>query len=175
MPQLHVSFFQTPFGVGKVWGTAEGIHHVDLPSMQADSGLSQSSDIQESESIYTKMAAEQLFQYFYGALKLFSLPLDLSGYSNFQQDVLRETAKIPFGEVISYGELARRAARPGAARAVGGVMACNRIPIIIPCHRVVAATGALTGFTAPGGIEMKKRLLMMEHADFMDESRVSVN
>lgn len=174
-PLFSVSSFETPFGIGKVWGTAVGIHHVDLPSMQADSGLSQSSDIQKSESIYTEMAAEQLFQYFRGALKLFSLPLDLSGYSNFQQDVLRETAKIQFGEVISYKGLAIRAGRPGAARAVGGVMACNRMPIIIPCHRVVAANGALTGFTAPGGLEMKKRLLMMEHVDFMDESRVSVN
>jgi methylated-DNA-[protein]-cysteine S-methyltransferase len=175
MPQLYVSSFQTPFGVGKVWGTAIGIHHLDLPSMQADSGLSQSSDIQEFESIYTKMAAEQLFQYFHAALKLFNLPLDLSGYSNFQQEVLRETANIPFGEVISYGELARRTGRTGAARAVGGVMACNRLPVIIPCHRVVAANGALTGYTAPGGLEMKKHLLMMEHVDFMDESRVSVN
>lgn len=175
MALWSVSTFDTPFGTGRVWGTPDGIHHVDLPSMQSDRGLSQSSDIQESESIYTEMAAKQLFQYFQGARKLFTLALDLSGYSNFQLDILRAAEKIPYGEVISYKELALRAGRPGAARAAGGVMAVNRNPIIIPCHRVVASSGALTGFTAPGGLEMKKRLLMMEHVDFMGESCVSVN
>ena len=71
---------------------------------------------------------------------------------------------MPRGETVSYAELAGRAGSPNAARAVGGVMAGNRVPLLVPCHRVVGAGGRLGGFSAPTGVELKKRLLALEAA-----------
>jgi len=109
-----------------------------------------------------KRAAAQLQEYFSGVRTNFDLPLDLSSVSVFTQETLFLTRAIPWGEVISYGELARRLGKPAAARAVGGALARNPIPIIIPCHRVVASDGSLHGYSAPGGIAIKKRLLRLE-------------
>lgn len=81
--------------------------------------------------------------------------------SSFQRNVLRAVRGIAFGESVTYGELAARSGSPGAARAVGGVMARNRVPIVFPCHRVVGATG-LGGFSAPEGLRLKQRMLNLE-------------
>ena len=80
----------------------------------------------------------------------------------FQSRVLAITRRIRYGTTVTYGELAEQAGAPRAARAVGSVMASNRVPVIIPCHRVVAAGGKLGGFTAPQGINLKQQLLTME-------------
>jgi methylated-DNA-[protein]-cysteine S-methyltransferase len=88
--------------------------------------------------------------------------LDLAESTPFRKRVLEQTRKIAYGQRLTYGELAARAGKPGAARAVGSVMASNPLPIVIPCHRVVASGGALGGFSAPQGIELKRRLLEME-------------
>lgn len=80
----------------------------------------------------------------------------------FQQKVILATRAVGFGETISYGELAERAGSPNAARAVGTVMANNQVPIIIPCHRVLASGGRIGGFSAPQGIDLKRRLLELE-------------
>jgi methylated-DNA-[protein]-cysteine S-methyltransferase len=90
--------------------------------------------------------------------------LDLTHLSAFQSRVVRACRRIPRGKVRSYGELAAVAGSPGAARAVGSVMAKNRFPIIVPCHRVVASGGALGGFTARDGVNMKRRMLELEGA-----------
>ena len=82
----------------------------------------------------------------------------------FQRAVVRATRAIEYGHTQSYAELALAAGYPRAARAVGNVMASNRVPIIIPCHRVVAAAGRLGGFSAPQGTDLKRRLLAMEAA-----------
>ena len=82
--------------------------------------------------------------------------------TEFQRKVLLATRAIGFGETVSYGDLAARVGSPRAARAVGTVMASNRIPIIIPCHRVVGTRGELTGFSAPRGIHLKRQLLELE-------------
>ena len=87
--------------------------------------------------------------------------LKLDGMTPFQQKVLRTIGKIPPGETMTYGEVAKKAGKPGAARAVGNVMASNPIPLILPCHRVVASNG-LGGFT--GGLEVKRKLLRLEGA-----------
>lgn len=84
------------------------------------------------------------------------------GGSTFQQKVVAETRALGFGETTTYGELARRAGSPNAARAVGRVMATNRVPIVIPCHRVLAANGALGGFSAPTGTDLKSEMLSRE-------------
>lgn len=92
---------------------------------------------------------------------LLDVDLDLSHLSAFGQNVVTQCRQIPYGSVLSYGELALKANSPNAARAVGRVMRKNRYPLIVPCHRVVAA-GSLGGFSAPDGLDMKRRLLEME-------------
>ena len=82
--------------------------------------------------------------------------------SRFQRRVLSHTRRILYGQTLTYGQIAGCSGSPKAARAVGSVMASNRFPIIIPCHRVVAAGGRIGGFSAPQGIGLKERLLMME-------------
>jgi methylated-DNA-[protein]-cysteine S-methyltransferase len=82
----------------------------------------------------------------------------------FRRRVIAETRRISWGNTLTYGEVARRAGSPGAARAVGTAMSSNRFPFIVPCHRVVGSSGGLGGFTAPGGTGLKQRLLAMENA-----------
>ncbi|MGD0517272.1 MAG: methylated-DNA--[protein]-cysteine S-methyltransferase [Thermoguttaceae bacterium] len=89
--------------------------------------------------------------------------LDLEGLSVFQRRVLALCHKIPFGTTVSYAQLAARAGFPRSYRAVGNCLAGNKIPIIIPCHRVVPTNGGLGSYSAPGGIRMKKRLLGIEN------------
>lgn len=119
-----------------------------------------------------KRAAAQLREYFSGARRIFNLDLDLSSVSAFTRVTLDLTRAIPWGEVISYGELAHRLGNPAAARAVGGALARNPIPIIIPCHRVVASDGSLHGFSAPGGIAIKERLLRFEGMPKLSEAAI---
>ncbi len=104
----------------------------------------------------------ELDEYFAGRRKVFDLTLDLRGLAPFTLDVLRELAQVRFGETATYGELAARVGRPRAARAVGTVMNRNRIPIVLPCHRVVGATGSLVGYA--GGLDRKIALLELEGA-----------
>jgi methylated-DNA-[protein]-cysteine S-methyltransferase len=104
-------------------------------------------------------AAEQLEEYFAGRRTRFSVPLAPAG-TPFQRRVWDELMQIGFGTTVSYGELAARAGRPGAARAVGHANAHNPIAVIVPCHRVIGASGALTGYG--GGIEAKRFLLDLE-------------
>jgi len=90
------------------------------------------------------------------------VPLDLAHLSPFQKKVVDRCRGIAAGMTRSYGELANLAGYPGAARAVGSVMSSNRFPIVIPCHRVVGSGGALGGFSAPQGISLKERMLVLE-------------
>ena len=104
-------------------------------------------------------ARRQLEAYFAGELREFDLPLAPSG-SEFQLRVWKELSRIPYGETISYGELARRVGDPTKARAVGAANGRNPLPVIVPCHRVIGADGSLTGFG--GGLDRKRRLLELE-------------
>ena len=104
----------------------------------------------------------QLAEYFEKRRTEFELDLDLSLAADFSRRVLDELALVPYGEVTTYGELAKRAERPRAARAVGTVMNRNPIPIVLPCHRVVGASGSLTGYG--GGLHRKEALLRLEGA-----------
>ena len=105
--------------------------------------------------------ALQLGQFFSGRRQCFNLPLAPEG-TDFQRRVWREIALIPHGETITYAELARRAGAPGCARAAGAATARNPLSIVVPCHRVIATGGGLTGYA--GGLERKARLLEMEGA-----------
>jgi methylated-DNA-[protein]-cysteine S-methyltransferase len=91
-----------------------------------------------------------------------SVPLTLGHLTPFARKVVAACRRIPWGQTRSYGELAAECGSPGAARAVGSVMAKNRYPLIVPCHRVLAAGGAIGGYSAPEGLKMKRRLLAME-------------
>jgi methylated-DNA-[protein]-cysteine S-methyltransferase len=104
---------------------------------------------------------KELKEYFDGKRKRFTAPIDLAAiHSPFQRKVLRKLHALPFGRVVTYGELAARSGSPGAARAVGTAMARNPLAIVIPCHRVVAASGGLGGYS--GGLSKKKSLLIHE-------------
>ena len=111
-----------------------------------------------------KITAKQLADYCNGRQVRFTTRLDLSGLSPFTRKVLRELAKVPYGKTITYGELAKRAGSAKAARAVGAVLANNPLPIIVPCHRVLGSDGSLGGFSAPGGLKLKRQLLLMEQS-----------
>ena len=107
-------------------------------------------------------ARRELEQYFTRRRRTFDLTLDLRALPPFTVSVLDQLARVPYGETTTYGELARRVGRPRGARAVGTVMNRNRIPIVLPCHRVVGASGALTGYA--GGLDVKQTLLELEGA-----------
>jgi methylated-DNA-[protein]-cysteine S-methyltransferase len=107
-------------------------------------------------------ARRELDEYFEGKRHSFDLPLDVALLADFNRRVLRELARVPYGEVVTYGELATRSARPRAARAVGMVMNRNPLPIVLPCHRVIGASGKLTGYA--GGLGRKETLLRLEGA-----------
>jgi methylated-DNA-[protein]-cysteine S-methyltransferase len=104
----------------------------------------------------------ELDEYFEGQRQSFDLPVDVALLADFNRRVLRELARVPYGEVVTYGELAARAERPRAARAVGTVMNRNPLPIVLPCHRVIGANGSLTGYG--GGLPRKEALLRLEGA-----------
>jgi len=98
------------------------------------------------------------------AADLTEVPIDLDPVPPFERSVYQALRAVPPGETITYGELAGRAGSPGAARAVGAAMGRNPIPVIIPCHRVLAGGGRTGGFSAPGGVITKFRLLEIERA-----------
>ena len=104
----------------------------------------------------------ELDEYFEGRRRRFDLDVDITQLADFNRTVLRELARVPYGEVVTYGELAARAERPRAARAVGTVMNRNPLPIVLPCHRVIGASGKLVGYA--GGLDRKEQLLRLEGA-----------
>jgi methylated-DNA-[protein]-cysteine S-methyltransferase len=102
----------------------------------------------------------ELDEYFAGTRKDFDLEIDLALAKPFARRILAATVRIPFGATSTYGEVAAEAGSPGAARAAGGALGSNPIPIVVPCHRVLARNGTLHGYT--GGLHRKQRLLELE-------------
>jgi methylated-DNA-[protein]-cysteine S-methyltransferase len=117
-----------------------------------------------------RAAVSQLEEYFRRERDRFDLPLDLEAATDFQREVYAELVKVPHGRVTTYGELAEAVGRAELARAVGQAVGANPIPIVIPCHRVVAADGRLGGFS--GGLDVKVALLAVEnvHAEGATET-----
>lgn len=118
--------------------------------------------IAERETPVLRETKRQLDAYFAGRLREFDVPVHLAG-TPFRLRVWEELRKIPYGQVISYTELARRIGQPNAVRAVGGANHHNPIAIIVPCHRVIAADGSLCGYG--GGLDLKRALLELEGVD----------
>ena len=144
----------TPLGELVLEGDERGLTAVRLPNLPRPD-----LDPARRDPDALAGALSQVEEYFAGRRREFDLPLAPAG-GDFDLRVWRETSAIPYGETISYGALARAVGRPRGAREVGGAMARNRIPIIVPCHRVVGSDGALVGYA--GGLERKRALLDLE-------------
>jgi methylated-DNA-[protein]-cysteine S-methyltransferase len=150
----------SPLAVAVIVGDDSGVHEVILRASRAEVEGAVEPDALPARHAVGR-ATRQLAEYFAGARREFDLPLAVEG-TPFQRRVWEELCRIPAGVTISYGELARRVGRQGAARAVGAANGRNPIPVIIPCHRVIASTGGLGGFR--GGLDLKSWLLAHESA-----------
>ena len=117
--------------------------------------------VRERQSAVIRETFKQLREYFAGTRRVFDLPIDAGG-TDFQAGVWRELQRIPYGRTVSYGDIAKSLKRPGAAIAVGQANGRNPVAIIVPCHRVIGANGALVGYAS--GTDIKQRLLLMEGA-----------
>lgn len=159
---MYYCYLDTPIGELLLAGDDDGLAMIGFPkgSMRRNA---------EPDWIFNEKpltaARRQLREYFAGKRRSFDLPLRLSG-TEFQQSVLRALQEIPYGETVSYGEIARRIGRPRAVRAVGAANGRNPLPIVIPCHRVIGKGGDLTGFG--GGLDTKEALLRLEAEQTQD-------
>lgn len=163
-----VTACQTAFGwVGIAWSD-QGLVAVTLPQLTEAEVMSRlpaasSLDPGQVPGLDLVILTDKLQRYFDGQAVAFDEPLDPTIGTGFQQRVWAITRAIPRGQTRTYGQIAREAGSPGAARAVGQAMARNPWPVIVPCHRVVGHDGQLTGFG--GGLDMKRKMLAMEGAD----------
>ena len=149
----------TPIGTLRLVGGEDSIDRIDLPNRAAeppDPVWERSNGALPAALAEAKL---QLEEYFAGDRREFDLPLAARG-TEFQCRVWAELRRIPFGETISYGELATRIGKPTASRAVGAANGRNPLPVVVPCHRVIGSDGRLTGFG--GGLPTKQALLDLE-------------
>jgi methylated-DNA-[protein]-cysteine S-methyltransferase len=154
---MNYCFLDSPIGPLLLAGDREAIRYIKFP--RQGSVRDPEPEWQEGSIGALREAVKQLRQYFAGRRTEFDLPVSPEG-TPFQCAVWEQLRKIPYGETISYGELARRVGNPQASRAVGAANGANPIPIVIPCHRVIGSTGKLIGFG--GGLPIKKALLDLE-------------
>ena len=157
----------SPFGPLLVAATPRGLVKISFPAAYDTDETLQDLAARISPRVLEAPARldvvrRQLDEYFAGGRSAFELDVDLRGAAPFAQQVLDELARVPYGQVTTYGALATQAGRPRAARAVGTIMNRNPIPIVLPCHRVVGANGSLVGYG--GGLERKQQLLTLEGA-----------
>ena len=163
MTNIYTSSVNTLIGKLYLAATEKGLTHVTLPSTtreEFETSLKAdfpNSTIQKENSLL-KQTATQLEQYFKGELSTFSIQLDIQG-TDFHKKVLRKVSQIKYGQTKTYGQIALEAGSPKAYRAVGSANAKNKIPIIIPCHRVVASN-SLGGYA--GGLKLKEKILSIE-------------
>lgn len=161
---MEVSTLHTGWGWLALATTRRGLRALTLPKNAEQDALAQlyselGGPATERGEAPQEICA-QLLSYFSGRVIAFHVPLDLPDRPRFWRLVWDAVAAIPYGAIASYGEVARRAGVPKAARAVGGAMAHNPVPLVVPCHRVLGGDGRLTGFG--GGLDLKRRLLEME-------------
>lgn len=152
------TYVDTPVGRLLLAGNAEALHFVSFAGGSRAFGPRPAWT--QADEPFAE-ARRQLAAYFAGDLRQFDLPLTFAG-TDFQRKVWKTLQRIPYGETRSYGWLAREIGSPTASRAVGAANGANPLPIVVPCHRVIGANGALTGFG--GGIETKRFLLALERS-----------
>jgi len=158
----------SPFGPMFACATAAGVIRIGLPADDEDAVLDElaakvSPRILRATRPVLTDTRRALDRYFNGTLHQFDLPLDWRLSQGFRAEVLHELAAVPYGETVTYAELAARAGRPAAVRAAGSAMATNPLPIVVPCHRVLRTGGAVGSYR--GGVAMKQQLLALEHAN----------
>jgi methylated-DNA-[protein]-cysteine S-methyltransferase len=174
---VSFAFFPSPWGTCGIAWTARGVRAVRLPGEPVarmrerfvrdfPSGREEDAPAAPVRRVQDAIAASLEGE----PVDLTFADLDLSGIPSFRRGVYEAVRGIPPGGTATYGEIARAIGNPGAARAVGRAMACNPFPPIVPCHRVLAASG-LGGFSAPGGLEAKRRLLALEQGSSSDRLR----
>ncbi|WDD98805.1 methylated-DNA--[protein]-cysteine S-methyltransferase [Thalassomonas actiniarum] len=149
---MYIDYLDTPLGDMEIQATDAGIAQVIFCGLEKKPA---------NPSEITRSCREQLKEYFSGQRKTFELPLDTKGTA-FQKSVWGCLQEIPFGQSLSYGEIADMLDNPKAVRAVGGANGRNPLTIIVPCHRVIGASGTLTGYA--GGVERK--LWLLKHEGF---------
>jgi methylated-DNA-[protein]-cysteine S-methyltransferase len=150
--------FDTAIGRCGIWWSVRGITRVALPEVTGeDPGVEPPPDVQSAIKRMTALLRGE-------QADLTDLPLDLHGVPEFHRRVYDLARRIPPGQTRTYGDIANELGDPGSARAVGQALGRNPFPIVVPCHRVLAAGGRTGGFSAPGGVETKMRLLEIEGA-----------
>lgn len=163
---LYTARFDSPVGPLTVTSSELGLCYVGLPRANGRGlggwQLRHAPDVPLREGYEpNRDAIAQLTEFLEGKREVFDLPLDLRATA-FQRDVYDVVAGIPYGESLSYAAVAEKIGRPSAVRAVGAANGANPIPLVIPCHRVVAKSGQLQGYA--GGLRLKAKLLAMESA-----------
>ena len=163
---LHYTLFPSELGWMGLLGSAATVHRLTFghkTATVARAALGAESKGAMRDDVWFGELVERLQAYAGGAREAFlDVTVSYEGFTDFQRAVVEECRHIPPGTALSYGDLAKTAGRPGAARAVGNVMRKNRVPLIVPCHRVVASGGKLHNYSAPGGQATKRKLLQME-------------
>ena len=143
-----------------IWTSPVGVRRIEFGALPRE----RNTDPPAAWPSTLRTAVKQLEEYFARTRRVFDLPLDWAGASSgFQRDVYDRLLEIEYGHVVSYGEIAKDLGKPDMARAVGQAVGANPIPIVVPCHRVVASDGSLTGFG--GGLPAKVALLKLEGID----------
>lgn len=157
--------FHSPWGWMGISESSKGIQAIVLPKRSkraVESELRAQSDgpVQQGESARLEAARRQLLDYLAGRRNIFDVPLDLSRGTSFQRQVWRTLQRVPYGKLRSYQWIAARVGGRHYARAVGNAVGANPLPIVVPCHRIVAHDATLGGFS--GGLSMKRKLLSLE-------------
>ena len=161
VPTLVSCTLNTAWGWMTLSATPFGLFELHLQSPDHHSAGVSPPLVMSAQPFLTQ-AARELNEYLNGTRTVFTVPLDMNPATPFQRAVWDMTRRLPFGETRSYGWIARALGRPKSARAVGGALHINRLPLFIPCHRVVSTGGQLGGFAY--GLEMKTRLLRHERS-----------
>ena len=166
MEMIYTAQFDSPIGPLQIASTDKGLAYVQMHQASGRGLLGWQKrhlpQARVSEAYApNRSAASQLLEYLEGKRLDFDLPLDQRGTA-FELNVYAALLEIPYGETRSYAEIAAAIGNPGASRAVGAANAANSLPLVVPCHRVIAAGGKLGGYA--GGLALKRRLLAMEQA-----------
>jgi len=164
---LQITLFPSELGWMALLGADDVVHGLTFGHPSAAAALAaidpQGLSTVAAPAPWSSTLMGRLQQYAAGSPDDFrDVPVSLGPLTEFQRRVIRRCRQIPFGRTLTYAMLAEKAGYPGAARAVGNCMAANRIPLIIPCHRVVGSGGGLGGYSARGGVKVKCRLLTLE-------------
>lgn len=173
MEVLCTTRFDTPFGSLRIVSSDKGLVYIELPHASGRGFEGWKKIHARDARVLERRAAhddtiDQLLEYTAGERREFTMDLDLRA-TEFQLSVYRFVAKIGYGETRSYSDIANAIDKPKAVRAVGAANGANPIPLVIPCHRVIARDGALQGYA--GGLELKARLLAMESSLTDGEAR----